>query len=326
MQLFVIRNEKEGLEKLVNKNKTLRFFMHLLKNFSLIIFFILSFNSYAQEKSFVKGNEYVLEDIKVSGLKSFNEQTVITYTGLRKGDKVRIPGEQISNIISKLWKLDLFSDINFYLTNIDGEKASIEIVIEELPTLSEFKITGLKKSKIETIVTETELKKGQKITQNFIKTTKNFIVNKYKKDGFLNTKVVIDIKSDSSDVNMSKMLIRVDLGDRVKIDKINVIGNEVFSSKKLRKKMKNTKTKLFGRFWKKSKYIEKDYKEDLTSILDFYKEKGYRDARINKDTLDIDGKNITVNLDIEEGNKYYFGQISFLGNTVFSDNQLSRVL
>ena len=155
MQLFVIRNEKEGLEKLVNKNKTLRFFMNLLKNFSLIIFFILSFNSYAQEKSFVKGNEYVLEDIKVSGLKSFNEQTVITYTGLRKGDKVRIPGEQISNIISKLWKLDLFSDINFYLTNIDGEKASIEIVIEELPTLSEFKITCLKKSKIETIVTET---------------------------------------------------------------------------------------------------------------------------------------------------------------------------
>ena len=326
MQLFVIRNEKEGLEKLVNRNKTLRFFMHLLKNFSFIVFFILSFNSYAQEKSFVKGNEYILEDIKVSGLKSFNEQTVITYTGLRKGDKVRIPGEQISNIISKLWKLDLFSDINFYLTNINGEKASIEIVIEELPTLSEFKITGLKKSKIETIVTETELKKGQKITQNFIKTTKNFIVNKYKKDGFLNTKVVIDIKPDSSDVNLSKMLIRVDLGDRVKIDKINVIGNEVFSSKKLRKKMKNTKTKLFGRFWKKSKYIEKDYKEDLTSILDFYKEKGYRDARINKDTLDIDGKNITVNLDIEEGNKYYFGQISFLGNTVYSDNQLSRVL
>ena len=91
MQLFVIRNEKEGLEKLVNKNKTLRFFMHLLKNFSFIVFFILSFNTYSQEKSFVKGNEYVLEDIKVSGLKSFNEQTVITYTGLRKGDKVRIP-------------------------------------------------------------------------------------------------------------------------------------------------------------------------------------------------------------------------------------------
>ena len=75
----------------------------------------------AQETSYVKGNEYIIEDITVSGLKSFNEQTVITYTGLRKGDKIRIPGEQISSIISKLWKLDLFSDINFYLTNVEGE-------------------------------------------------------------------------------------------------------------------------------------------------------------------------------------------------------------
>ena len=99
----------------------------------------------------------------------------------------------------------MFSDINFYLTNVEGDKASLEIVIEELPTLSEYKITGLKKSKIETIVSETELKKGKKITQNFIKTTRNYIVNKYKKDGFLNTKVTIDIKPDSSDVNLSKM-------------------------------------------------------------------------------------------------------------------------
>ncbi|MBT4958371.1 MAG: outer membrane protein assembly factor BamA, partial [Flavobacteriaceae bacterium] len=142
---------------------------------------MLSFSITAQEKSFTKGNEYILEEISVSGLKSFNEQTVVTYTGLRKGQKIRIPGEEISAIINKLWKLDLFSDINFYLKNIDGEKASIEIVIEELPTLSEYKITGLKKSKIETIVSETELKKGKKITQNFLKTTRNYIVNKYKK-------------------------------------------------------------------------------------------------------------------------------------------------
>ena len=118
----------------------------------------------------------------------------------------------------------MFSDINFYLIKLEGNKASIEIQIEELPTLSEFKITGLKKSKIETIVSDTELKKGKKITENFIKTTKNYIINKYKKVGFLNTKVSIDIKPDSSEVNFSKMLIHVDLGDRVKVNKINFIG------------------------------------------------------------------------------------------------------
>ena len=326
MRLIVIKKEKEDLEKLANKNKLKKIFSITISLHSLCLFLMFSLSSYTQETSFTKGNEYTIEEITVSGLKSFNEQTVITYTGLRKGQKVRIPGEQISGIINKLWKLDLFSDINFYLTNVQENKASLEIVIEELPTLSEYKIIGLKKSKIETIVSETELKKGKKITQNFIKTTKNYIVNKYKKDGFLNTKVNIDVKPDSTDVNFSNMLIYVDLGDRVKIDEINFIGNEVFKSKKLKKKMKNTKTKLLGRFWKKSKYIEKDYKEDLTSILDFYKEKGYRDARISKDSVIIDKKNIKLDLNIEEGNKYYFGKISFLGNTVYSDNQLSRRL
>ena len=173
MQLLVIKKGKEDLEKLKNKNKLKQFFLKILKKHLIVLILMLSFSITAQEKSFTKGNEYILEEISVSGLKSFNEQTVVTYTGLRKGQKIRIPGEEISAIINKLWKLDLFSDINFYLKNIDGEKASIEIVIEELPTLSEYKITGLKKSKIETIVSETELKKGKKITQNFLKTTRN---------------------------------------------------------------------------------------------------------------------------------------------------------
>ncbi len=326
MRLLVIKKGKEDLEQLLKKNKLKRFFLNILKKHLLVLVLMLSFSITAQEKSFTKGSEYILEEISVSGLTSFNEQTVIAYTGLRKGQKLRIPGEEISTIINKLWKLDLFSDINFYLKNVNGDKASIEIVIEELPTLSEYKITGLKKSRTETIVSETELKKGKKITQNFLKTTRNFIVNKYKKDGFLNTKVSIDVKPDTTDINYSKMLIHVDLGDKVKIDKINFVGNELFKSKKLKKQMKNTKTKLLGRFWKKSKFIDKDYKEDLTSILDFYKEKGYRDARITKDSVIIDKKNITVNIDIEEGNKYYFGKISFLGNTVYTDNQLANVL
>ncbi|MBT7320448.1 MAG: outer membrane protein assembly factor BamA, partial [Flavobacteriaceae bacterium] len=300
--------------------------MNTLKNYILLSFLMLSFISKAQEMNFIKGSEYILEEISVTGLKNFNEQTVITYTGLRPGQKIRIPGEEISAIISKLWKLDLFSDINFYLTKIENNKASIEIQIEELPTLSEFKITGLKKSKIETIVADTELKKGKKITENFIKTTKNYIINKYKKDGFLNTKVSIDVKPDSSEINFSKMLIHIDLGDRVKVDEINFIGNEIVKAKKLKKKMKNTKTKFLGRFWKKSKYIEKDYKEDLISIIDFYKEKGYRDARIKMDSVIINKNNIALNIDIEEGKKYYFGNISFLGNTFYSDNQLSRAL
>ncbi len=148
-----------------------------IKKIYSLLFIITCFHANGQIDSFQKGNEYIIDEISVKGLKTFNEQTVITYTGLRKGQKIRIPGEEISAIINKLWKLDLFSDINFYLKKVNGENASIEIFIEELPTLSDFKITGLKKSKIETIVSDTDLKKGKKLTQNFIKTTRNYIVN-----------------------------------------------------------------------------------------------------------------------------------------------------
>ena len=279
-----------------------------------------------QDSAYVKGKEYVINDIKVTGIKSFNEQTVITYTGLFVGKKVQIPGEDISKIINKLWKLELFSDINFYITKIIEDKVDLEISIVELPSLSEYKITGLKKTKAETIEEEIEIKRGQKITENFIETTKNYIVNKYQKNGFLNTKVNINTIKDSVGLNNEKMVINVDLGDRVKVNEIEFSGNEIFKSKQLKKKMKKTKTKLPGRFWKKSKFIEDDYQTDLSSIIDFYKEKGYRDARIISDTVITNDNLIKLNIDINEGKKYYFGDIKFLGNTVYSDDQLSKLL
>ena len=212
------------------------------------------------------------------------------------------------------------------MTKVDGDKASIEISIKELPSLSDFTVSGLKKSKTETVIDEIEIKKGQKITENFIETTKNYIINKYKKNGFLNTKVSITTRPDSVGVNNEKMLINVDLGDRVKINSINFSGNEITKSKKLKKQMKKTKTKLLGRFWKKSKFIDEDYKNDLTAIVDYYKEKGYRDARIITDSVLVDGNKIDLNIEVNEGNKYYFGKINFLGNSVYSDEFLSRAL
>ena len=280
----------------------------------------------SQDNAYVKGKEYVINDIEVTGIKSFNEQTVVTYTGLFVGKKVQIPGEDISKIISKLWKLELFSDINFYITKIVEDKVDLEISVIELPSLSEFKITGLKKSKSETIEEEIEIKRGQKITENFIETTKNYIVNKYQKNGFLNTKVNINTAKDSIGLNNEKMVINVDLGDRVKVNEIEFNGNEIFKSNQLKKKMKKTKTKLPGRFWKKSKFIENDYQTDLTSIIDFYKEKGYRDARIISDTVITNNNLIKLNINVNEGKKYYFGDIKFLGNTVYSDDQLSKLL
>ena len=281
---------------------------------------------FAQVTTYDKGKIYELGEITVTGVKSFSPQTVVAYTGLKKGQRIQIPGEEVSATINKLWKLELFSDIEFFITKIEGDVADLELYIQELPTLSEYTIKGIKKGKIETIVKDTDIKKGKKLSKNFLATTKNYIENKYRKDGFLNAKVTIDIKPDTTGVNNQKMLVSLDRGDRVKVRSLAFDGNSVFSNKKLRKKFKNTRVEFPGRFWKRSKYIEADFDEDLKSLLDFYKEKGYRDARIVSDTIIIDANKIDVDIAVQEGNKYFFGEIDFIGNSIYSDAQLSRIL
>ena len=280
----------------------------------------------AQDNAYDKGKFYELGEITVTGVKSFSPQTVVAYAGLKKGQRIQIPGEEISTTINKLWKLELFSDIEFFITKIEGEVVDLELYIQELPTLSEYTIKGIKKGKIETIVKDTDIKKGKKLSKNFLATTKNYIENKFKKEGFLNVKVTIDTKADTTDVNNQKMLVSVDRGDRVKVRSISFEGNEVYKPKKLRKKLKNTKLEFLGRFWKRSKYIEADFEEDLKKLLDFYKEKGYRDARIISDSIVVEDNKIDVVIKMQEGNKYYFGNVDFIGNSVYSDAQLSRVL
>ena len=291
-------------------------------------FFWGSYTSQAQNlDEYVKGKLYTIDTITVSGIKTFSNQTVISYSQLRKGEKINIPGDKISTVINKLWNLQLFSDINFYITQIQEDRIALEIEIEELPSLSEVKINGLKKGKIEPLIKETELKAGKKLSESFLANTKNYIVNKFQKEGFLNTKVTFNTIKDTINSNTFKMVVNVDKGERVKIREINFQGNEVFNDKKLRSKLKKTKQKFPLRFWRKSKFIEEDYDEGKQNLLDFYKERGYRDARIVRDTLvNNEDNSITINFDLEEGNQYYFGDISYLGNSVYTDYQLSQVL
>ena len=301
---------------------------HNIKFYIFLIYFIGYSNQInAQTDNFIKGKLYTIDSISVTGLQNFSDKTVISYSGLRKGKEIRLPGEETTGILNKLWNLDLFSDINFYVTKVNGDKISIELSIEELPTLSEFKINGIKKSKTQNIIEETDIKKGKKLSESFLTNTKNYIKNKYKKEGFFDTKVSINTIKDSVDKNTYKMAVNIDKGPRIKIKNISFKGNEIHSDNKLKRKLKNTKQKRSIRFWKKSKYIIKDFKEDKEGLIDFYKEKGYRDARVLSDSLTRNSDNsISLNINIEEGKKYYFGDIRFIGNTVYFDNQLKQIL
>lgn len=299
----------------------------------IFLFTILSvFSIQAQQKELDSGRKYTINEITVTGAQNFNEQTVIAFTGLKKGDRIYIPGEKLSQVTKKLWEQNLFSDIAFYVTNIDGDNVDLELYIVELPKLNEVVLNGdkIRKAKRKEIIKDNDLKAGTKITKNLIATTRNYIKNKYKKDGFFNTNVIISTTpvTDSLGAEMSQdMTITINKGNRVKVKEINFEGNKHFADSKLRRSMKKTKRKNLIRFWKRSKYTEEGIEEDRESILKKYKSNGYRDARIIEDTLRVlNNKTVALDIKIEEGDKYYFGDIKFIGNSVFTDSQLRQIL
>jgi outer membrane protein insertion porin family len=303
----------------------------MLKKGIQALFTLLLIGSYntivAQETKFENGKEYILADVEVTGKVSYNQQTVVTFSGLEKGQNIMVPGEDISAAIKKLWKLGLFSDVNFYVNKIEGDSIFLELNLNESPKLADVKIVGIKKGKADEIIKQADLKKGKIVNENLITTTKNYIENKYKKEGFYNSKVNINTIPDSTENNV-KMVVNVNKGTKVKVKKIDFIGNNEIKDRKLKIAFKNTKQKSPLHIFKRSKYIKEKYKEDLSSLINKYKEKGFRDARVTSDSIVYNKQSNTVSIkvNLEEGKKYYFGDIRYLGNTVYTDQQLSRIL
>jgi outer membrane protein insertion porin family len=326
---LVIKKENADLEKQVNKlNKIFRL-ENSIKFALVLVFFGNIAHINAQDRiPLDQAKSYFLKKVDVKGKISYNEQTVVTFAGLEKGQKITVPGEEISNAIKKLWKLGLFSDVNFYVNNIEGDSISLELNINELPKLNEVKFVGVRKSSLEKLIKDTDLIKEKIVTENLITTSKNYIENKYKKDGFYNTKVNITTVEDTATVNHVNMIVNIDKGKKVKVKEIIINGNDQITDAKIRRSMKNTKQVNLFRVFKASKFIKNKYKEDLISLVDKYKEKGYRDARVVTDSVTYNkaSNKISINLNIEEGRKYYFGDIKFLGNTIYSDQVLNRQL
>ena len=293
---------------------------------------LLIFGGFLQVKAqeripFDQGKTYILANVDVVGKISFNSQTVVTFAGLEKGQVITVPGEEISNAIKKLGKLGLFDEISFYVNRIEMDSIYLDLHVEELPKLNDVKIVGVNKSKIEGLIKDNSLTKGKVVNENLITTTKNYIENKYKKDGFFNTKVTINTVVDTAQVNQVNMVVKIDKGSKVKIKEIDFVGNQELNDKVLRAAMKDTKQKTLISL-KASKFINEKYEADLVKVIDAYKEKGYRDARIISDSVayNADLKAITIKIKVEEGNKYRFGNIKFLGNTVYSDEGLLGML
>ncbi|MEN9487541.1 MAG: hypothetical protein RIR56_1230, partial [Bacteroidota bacterium] len=272
-----------------------------------------------------------LKDIVVDGVKKYSPAQILRFTGLSKGEMVDIPGQKISNAIKKLWETDSFSEVEVYVEDIDGQSVVLKFHLQDLMELGEVKFTGkgIGKSKNEKLAKDNNLKPGTKITNNLISTLSNKIPDEYRKKGFADAKITIKDKVNANDANLLDWTVQVDKGKRVKIAKIEFDGNEQVSDKKLRKKgFKDTKQKRLSisGILKPSKFIKEKYDEDKVNLIKYYNSLGFRDARVLSDSVWRNDKGFNINVKLNEGKKYYIGNVSFIGNTSYTTDALQKLL
>ena len=281
---------------------------------------------------------YVINDIRFEGLSYYNPRTVRAFIGVSKGDVIEVPGTLAADIINRLWTSGEFDDVEVYVQPIDDTKADLIIKLKEVPTLSSVKFKGIPKSRAKSFIEDLKLDKGKiHVNRDLLKRIERHVKEHYIGKGYLHAEVKEKVIPDTIK-GKAKILVSVNKGNRVKIAQIRFHGDKAFnkflifngkgfSDSRLRGKLKNTKRINPFRFWKSSKFIRDKYEEDKHRLVEYYQSKGYRNARIVKDSIYWVGPDeMGIDLWINEGKKYYFGNIRFVGNSVYSDKQLSKVL
>ena len=242
--------------------------------------------------------------------------------------RLEFPGGGIPRAIKKLWKLKLFTDIQIHINKKIDNVIFLVLTIQERPRLSRHSFTGVKKVKHDDLndAVNSHLLKGGIVTENTKVNASNSIKEYYEEKGFLDAQVTVNEVPDTILANSIRLVFDVDPGDRVKIEDIIFEGVSNVKEKKLRNMMKETRRKK--RLLASSKYIKELYETDKDVLIAYYNTLGFRDASIAKDSVyrSADGENVVLHLTINEGNRYHFGDISWKGNSIYSDKQLTDVL
>lgn len=310
--------------------------------------------------------DYEIGGVTVTGLKHLDSQVLIMLSGLTVGDKIKVPGDKITDAIRKLWEQGLFEDVRISATSIQGGRIFLNIDLKERPRVSRFSFEGVRKSEADDIRSKINLTRGDVATDHLFMRISNIIKDYFYEKGFLNTEVRLRQEPDETRENYVNLYIEVDKKSKVRINHINIIGNESLSDDQVRGAMKETKEKgVFNpfdplgpllinsvadavmlrplnifqnveayftdnyriRIFKASRYIEKNLKEDLDLIVQRYNARGYRDAKIIRDSIyKMEDNNIGIDIELYEGNKYFYRNINWVGNTVYPSEYLSAVL
>jgi len=288
--------------------------------------FSTSSTTSTKDFDYANPKEYTIGGISVEGASYLDPNALISLTGLRIGDKILIPGEGIGLAIRKLWKQGLLGDISIDIDKIEDEKVFLKLVLTERPRLSRFDFTGIPKGQKNTLKDKVTLVRGRIVNDVIIKNTEVAIKQHYIQKGFRNVKVNIVQKKDTTLANSIRLEIDVDKGKKVRIQEIEIEGNEAIADKKLKRKMKKTKEFAPWNIFRSSKFIPSEFKNDKNALIAFYNKEGYRDAYIISDTVSSVEDGVKIKMTVNEGNKYHYRNITWSGNYIHSDTLLASVL
>ncbi|MCQ2157719.1 MAG: outer membrane protein assembly factor BamA [Bacteroidales bacterium] len=310
---------------------------------TLLAFVLLSSAAFAQvadegvEVDYNHPRKYIIGGVSVEGNSYFSEPQIIQLTGMHEGMEITVPGEDVSGIVKRLWMQRFFSDVALSIDHLsaDGDSAYFKISIKERPRVSRWTFTGVKNGDKKDLQEMLNLRRGGEFSEYVERTSVDIIKKFYAEKGYRLCNVNVEVQTDSMVRNAIRVNFAVDRGPKVRIKDINFIGNEHVKEFKIARSMKKTKSNKIYNFFSSKKFDSKEYPNDLKNALSAFNEAGYRDARIVRDSVyyldpkpgkENKKRQLAIDLEFEEGSQYYFRDISWTGNSVYSSEALNSVL
>lgn len=302
---------------------------------SFALMLLLPFALWAAEKQetaavrYDTPRKYIVAGVECEGVNYFSKTQIIQLTGLQKGMEVTVPGDDISNIIRRLWAQRYFEDVSMGIDHLseNGDSAYFKISIVERPRVSRFTYSGVKSGEQKDLAERLNLKRGMGFSEYLASASSDIIKRYYKEKGFQLCEVTVETQRDSVVKGAIRVCFKVDRGQKVKIKTINFEGNDDVKDWKLMRSMKKTRDNRILNFFKSKKFDEKEYPNDKTNLINTFNEAGYRDARLVQDSMYyVEPYRLGIDFKFDQGRKYYFRNITWTGNSVYPTETLNGIL
>ena len=272
---------------------------------------------------------YEIADIIITGIEENNHKTLLKLSGLSVGQRIAVPGPDITGAMKRLWNTGLFANVQIKALRTSGDKIWLEMYTEQNPKVKEVVFHGVRKGEASELEDKIGMFAGSQITQNTLNRSEKLIRNYFSEKGFKDAEVRVQQRSEPDEDGLAYVDIYIDKKEKVKVRTIHLEGNEVLTDKNIKRIMKKTNEKgKLSEFFRTKKFVGDEYQADKDKIIDRYYEMGYRDAYIVSDSISTNFEDNTVDvwLKFDEGGKYYLRNINWTGNTVYSSEELSAML